>query len=182
MFFKDEDSLEWQGPTKVLAIDGKVAFVKLGNNLRRVHTSRMALNEKEESHEGNVDSPTANPSTLDVSSSEKDTAIEKDKSQKKEKKNDEMVKHDDTATGDLPFPKLSEDKDETVDTLPKRKSSLQRPEKQRKIKFKRNNSFLWKEGEVIKPGDKKEPDQYLCHILLENEDVVVIDFSDGTTH
>ena len=50
VFFKEEGSLEWKGPAKVLSVDGKVVFLLYGNKLRRVHITKLALNEREGFH------------------------------------------------------------------------------------------------------------------------------------
>ena len=38
---KEKDKLEWSGPATVIGQQGKVIFLKYGNNLRRVHMCRL---------------------------------------------------------------------------------------------------------------------------------------------
>ena len=41
VYFKQKDKVEWSGPATVIGQQGKVVFLKYGNNLRRVHMSRV---------------------------------------------------------------------------------------------------------------------------------------------
>ena len=41
VYFKEKDKIEWSGPATVIGQQGKVVFLKYGNNLRRVHMSRI---------------------------------------------------------------------------------------------------------------------------------------------
>ena len=41
VYFKQKDKIEWSGPATVIGQQGKVVFLKYGNNLRRVHMSRI---------------------------------------------------------------------------------------------------------------------------------------------
>ena len=40
-FFQENNKIQWSGPAKVIGEQGKVVFLKYGNMLRRVHTSRI---------------------------------------------------------------------------------------------------------------------------------------------
>ena len=41
VFFKEEDKVDWSGPATVVGNDGKIIFLKYGNNLRRVHCTKI---------------------------------------------------------------------------------------------------------------------------------------------
>ena len=41
VYFKEVDKLEWLGPAKVVGSEGKVIYLKYGNKLRRIHSSRV---------------------------------------------------------------------------------------------------------------------------------------------
>ena len=41
VYFKEKDKLEWSEPAVVIGHEGKVVFLKYGNNLRRVHMSKV---------------------------------------------------------------------------------------------------------------------------------------------
>ena len=41
VYFKEKGKIEWSGPATVIGQQGKVVFLKYGNNLRRVHMSRI---------------------------------------------------------------------------------------------------------------------------------------------
>ena len=63
-------------------------------------------------------------------------------------------------------------------TLAKRPSLLRCPDKNRKIKFKKNNSNIWKEGVVTKIF-KLDNKRSKCLIKVEHEDEVELDFASG---
>ena len=58
-----------------------------------------------------------------------------------------------------------------------RKSAIRRPQKNRTVRFKRNDSIDWITGEVKSVGQNVGTDQFKCKILLESQDVMEIDFS-----
>ena len=60
----------------------------------------------------------------------------------------------------------------------KRKVSIKRPNTTRLIKFKKKTSSLWSDGEVKKVREHKEDDYLICHILINNKDIIVIGFSE----
>ena len=39
--FKEDGVIKWNGPAKVIGIDGKTLHLKYGNNVRRVHQSKV---------------------------------------------------------------------------------------------------------------------------------------------
>ena len=41
VYFKENDKIQWSGPGTVIGQQGKIVFLKYGNQLRRVHISRM---------------------------------------------------------------------------------------------------------------------------------------------
>ena len=41
VYFKETGKIQWSGPATVIGQTGKVVFLKYGNNLRRVHMSRI---------------------------------------------------------------------------------------------------------------------------------------------
>ena len=47
VFFKEVDKQEWSGPPKGVGSEGKTIFLIYGNNLRRVHASRVILSGNE---------------------------------------------------------------------------------------------------------------------------------------
>ena len=64
VYFKDKEShdkykKEWSGPAKIVGIDGKVLFLRYGNMLRRVHTSKVVkvnneYNNEKKSHNSTI--------------------------------------------------------------------------------------------------------------------------------
>ena len=73
---------------------------------------------------------------------------------------------------------ITETVKEDADIRVKRKSSIRRPNKNRKIKFKKINDERWMSGEVKSVGDNIGTNQFKCSILLENDDLKEVDFSD----
>ena len=71
VFFKENGKLDWSGPAKVLGQEGKVVFLQYGNNLRRVHCTKLVKDrsEYESSHP-------------DLSKSEEEELFEKSTTQK----------------------------------------------------------------------------------------------------
>ena len=43
VYFKEIDKIQWSGPGTVIGQQGKIVFLKYGNQLRRVHISRVIL-------------------------------------------------------------------------------------------------------------------------------------------
>ena len=41
VYFKENEKLKWSGPAVVIGHEGKVVLLKYGNNLRRVHISKV---------------------------------------------------------------------------------------------------------------------------------------------
>ena len=50
----------------------------------------------------------------------------------------------------------------------KRKTSIRRPDKNRRVQFKVEGSSIWNEGEITEVGDLKENDMLICKIKLDN--------------
>ena len=53
VYFKEPEKLEWSGPATVIGNNGKVIFLKYGNNLRRVHSSKLVKEGAEYPSEAN---------------------------------------------------------------------------------------------------------------------------------
>ena len=41
VYFKDKDSDNWSGPAKVIGLDGRVAYLKYGNMLHQIPSSKL---------------------------------------------------------------------------------------------------------------------------------------------
>ena len=59
----------------------------------------------------------------------------------------------------------------------KRLLALKRPENNRKFKYKRKNETQWNSAEVIESGKRKEENQNVCELKLQNEETINVDFS-----
>ena len=151
VYFKEIKKTEWSGPGKVLGQDGKVIFIRYGNRLKRVHSTRV-LRAGEEYNSINPIEDDADHNHVETIENNKATIDE-------EKVITETVKED-------------------ADIRVKRKSSIRRPNKNRKIKFKKINDERWMSGEVKNVGDNIGTNQFKCSILLENDDLKEVDFSD----
>ena len=128
-------------------------FLKYGNQLRRVHISRV-ISVGNEFKKGNE--------------------IGKEIEEKTEPEK-ELTKD---LTPEVEVDDHSEEK-EPKETRPKRGASIKRPEKARKILIKPINSTeVWKKALVTDVGKKAGTSQFLCTLLLENSDQLVVDFSD----
>ena len=155
VYFKQDKKIEWSGPASVIGQQGKVIFLRYGNNLRRVHKSKV-IRVGEEYKSGNVlkDKP------------EIDQAEEKSE----DNVNDEQKQEEDIDEVD----KLTED-----DTIPKRKSILRCPKKSRRIIFKLSKDHDWTKAIVKDVAHKPSAKQFACNLLLDNSDEMTVDFSDG---
>ena len=142
VFFKEEGTTEWSGPAKVLSVDGKVVFLRYGNRLRRVHITRLALNEREDTKNYSSNENTNNSERKEVDNTNEDNNLEQEKDEEKktftephEQDNDSPAKRIETDTD------IENESDNNPETFSKkekdskgfkRKSSRMRPEEHRK--------------------------------------------------
>ena len=152
VYFKENDKIQWSGPGTVIGQQGKIVFLKYGNQLRRVHISRVI--------------PVGNEF--------------KKVNEVGEEKDIKMKPED--VTKDLP-PEVEADEKieekEPKEPRPKRRASIRRPEKSRKILLKPTNSTGgWRKALVTDVGKKAGTSQFVCTLLLENSDQLIVDFSD----
>ena len=156
VYFKEIKKTEWSGPAKVLGQDGKVIFLRYGNRLKRVHSTRVLR---------------AGEEYLSIKPIEDETVVDNQNHTK-----DQMEKHDEDKinTGDDTTENVVNNTDKRVT----RQSTIRRPNKNRRIKFKNMKDENWMYGEVKNVGNNSGIDQYKCSILKENNDVYEVDFSD----
>ena len=62
---------------------------------------------------------------------------------------------------------------------PKRKATIRRPEKSRRIHFKYSSDDAWQNAIVKNVGQNSGTNQFKCTLLLDNSDELLIDFSEG---
>ena len=149
VYFKQKDKVEWSGPATVIGQQGKVVFLKYGNNLRRVHMSRIIR------------------------------VGEEFKTAKNEVKNDRISPDESTKEEGDEQPKENLKADEPVPQRPKRRASIRRPEKSRRILFKnQGGNSEWKTAIVKSVGTNAGSNQFKCTLLLDNDDEMVVDFSE----
>ena len=172
VYFKEQDKNEWSGPARVIGMDGRVVFLKYGNNIRRVHSSKVVAEEEDFHDEEVIVKIVRKPSDNEVEATKEDATNAAENIDKEAQSQDFRKENEDIAP-----------KEKNVNERPKlcRKSKISRPERYRKIKYKNPNSILWKEGEVIHASDKFGTSQHICNILLPNDDIEEVDFSKGTT-
>ena len=155
VYFKEKDKLEWSGPASVLGQQGKVVFLKYGNNLRRVHMSKIIRvgEEYKSKKSSNQNTPEENKEPKDKTDSDEI--------------NSEITKEETT--------------DENIANIrPQRKVAISRPDKNRDIIFRLSqNGNNWENALVKNVGRSKGTNQFLCTLLLDNSDQLIVDFSDG---
>ena len=155
VYFKKDQNIEWSGPASVIGQQGKVVFLRYGNNLRRVHKSKVIKVGEEYS---------------------------KDVEQMKHEENVTSENKNQEETG-APSETSEEDHPHTFETevASKRKSILRCPKKSRRILFKLQEKDDWTKALVKEVANKKTLNQFACTLLLDNTDEVVVDFSDGVS-
>ena len=132
-----------------MGVDRKVQIVKFGNNYSRIHKSRAV----KVGHEF----PKIEKESTEDKSVEDNTADTAERS---------LV--DENVTS---MKGNKEDGNEKI----KRKSSIRRPEKNRRVKFKREGSTLWQEGEVVKVRDLKDNNELKCNVKYDNGQIESVD-------
>ena len=149
VYFKQKDKVEWSGPASVIGQQGKVIFLRYGNNLWRVHMSRVIrVGEEFQQHE----------------------AEDEIKGDNKENNLINIPSRNEVDTENT--------SDAEITVRPKRRASFKRPEKSRRILYKDSNDDQWKKAHVKNVGPSSGSDQFKCTLQLENKDEMVIDFSE----
>ena len=154
VYFKEKDKMEWSGPATVIGQQGKVVFLKYGNNLRRVHMSRIIRVGEE----------------FNQNKTEEESKLSKTENDLKEKTPENILKpveNNETDNG----------VDEEPTPRPKRRAAIKRPEKSRRILYQTSNDLDWKLAHVKDVGPNSGSDQFKCTLLLDNKDEMVVDFS-----
>ena len=154
VYFKEKNKIEWSGPATVIGQQGKIVFLKYGNNLRRVHMSRI-IRVGEEYKQQN--------------SSEAEVIKVNEKIDDKIVNEDEMLKNVMTE---------AEPEQQSVER-PQRRAASRRPEKSRKIIFHPvGRKDETRHALVKNVGQKIGTKQFLCTLQLDNLDEMVVDFSE----
>ena len=148
--------MQWSGPSTVIGQEGKIIFLKYGNKIRRVHMSRVI-------RVGNEYNQNEVKESQDVKKPEGETANNKDESNQ--------------------ITSIQEKEPHTKEEPPvsriKRKASIRRPEKSRRIVFRpKEGTEGWKNAIVSDVGKNSGINQFKCTLLLENSDKIVVDFSE----
>ena len=156
VYFKEKDKMQWSGPSTVIGQEGKIIFLKYGNKIRRVHMSRVI-------RVGNEYNQNEVKESQDVKKPEGETANNKDESNQ--------------------ITSIQEKEPHTKEEPPvsriKRKASIRRPEKSRRIVFRpKEGTEGWKNAIVSDVGKNSGINQFKCTLLLENSDKIVVDFSE----
>ena len=154
VYFKQKDKMEWSGPASVIGQQGKVVFLKYGNNLRRVHMSRIIRVGEEFQTKTTIAEETKE---ADIPTTDKTESTET-----------EVADNDE------------EEKQEQIPRL-KRKAATRRPEKSRRIIFKNSMDKDWTYALVKSVGPNSGSNQFKCTLSLENGDELIIDFSENHT-
>ena len=156
VYFKQKDKIEWSGPATVIGQQGKVVFLKYGNNLRRVHMSRIIRVGEE--YKTEEDKPKEGTETgNDVEKTEKNENTENDAAE--------------TSEQNKPEEKSLE--------RPQRRAAVRRPEKSRRIIFYPVGTKKDAKNALVKDvGKKTGTKQFLCTLRLDNSDEFIVDFSE----
>ena len=127
VYFKKDKQIEWSGPASVIGQEGKVVFLRYGNNLRRVHKSKVIrIGEEYKSDNGKKDSQ------------------EQQIVQNKESESNKIIESE-------------EKDEEPAVSQPKRKSILRCPKKSRRILFKLSEDEDWRKALVKDVAHKASP-------------------------
>ena len=164
MYFKEHDKMEWSGPAKVIGQEGKVVFLIYGNNLRRVHCSKLV---KEGLEFENMTEEQENDETDEASIPDKENEEEDTKGNTPQSEDSTTVNENNAETNSNVKKKES-----------KRKSPKRMPAVLRKIKFKGENDHSWTEGEVVGIGSSKGLLHDECEILLPNDDILKLNLAE----
>ena len=155
VYFKEKDKMQWSGPAVVIGQQGKIIFLKYGNMIRRVHLSRVIRVGNEY---------------------KKDKSIEPDKF---EDSKEETKEKEQTPPVDVDDDVAQTDETEIPVERSRRKTTIRRPDKSRRIVFKAFGSKEgWKNALVTDIGKKAGTNQFKCSLLLDNSDTLIVDFSE----
>ena len=162
--FKEINKNKWSGPGKILGVDGKVAHIKYGNMLRRVHASKIIKHGEECFDEIEIESDNKN---------NKD-GVESDENKEAEQVDIETTPEN-SRMNEEETSEISEKDPVKEFRKQKRKTSLKKPFKLRKVQFKMTGDTLWKEGEVL--SKKYNDDDLKCFLKTNDGNEIQIDFS-----
>ena len=160
VYFKKDQNIEWSGPASVVGQQGKVVFLRYGNNLRRVHKSKVIKVGKEYS-KGTDNEETEDENETKENVNQKETSVSNEGPE-------ETSEHD-----------LNLELETKL--VPKRKSILRCPKKSRRIIFKIKEEDDWTKALVKDVANKKALNQFECTLLLDNTDEIAVDFSNGVS-
>ena len=154
VYFKEKDKTEWSGPAVVIGHEGKIVFLKYGNNLRRVHMSKIIRLGKEFCKE------------------EKAVDIKQEETEKDEKEIPNTVRVDEMEHA------TRLENENKPNLRPRRKVAYRRPDRSRRIIFKKTPEEPWVKALVTQVGPKTGTNQFKTILRLDNFDEVSVDFSE----
>ena len=174
VYFKENDKIEWSGPSPVLGIHGKVALVKYGNNFKRVHISKLIKegDEFKESTPENENDNVKNKSAEDATTKDKNDDHSTQSNLREDSKDNISESDDKNANSSSNVKVEQHDEDNTF----KKRRTFHIPKEKRRILIHRLEDSTSYIGEVRKVGNIEG--KGFIEISLENDDICVMNLED----
>ena len=174
VYFKENDKIEWSGPSPVLGIHGKVALVKYGNNFKRVHISKLIKegDEFKESTPENENDDVKNKSAEDATAKDKNDDHSTQSNLREDSKDNISESDDKNANSSSNVKVEQHDEDNTF----KKRRTFHIPKEKRRILIHRLEDSTSYIGEVRKVGNIEG--KGFIEISLENDDICVMNLED----